>query len=356
MRYYSINLMNTQGTTMVQNPGTGLLVPDTTGAAGDTWRSHPNGLFDLAALNIELDIPQKGYGAFQSNINLRIWGPGLRCISQANQLANYGINIYAGMLPPYNLNQSAIKGLVAAGQVFQGFGNWEGVNQYLELVIANAGIYPDARVDLSFQWKQGQSLQAAIQSTLNRAWNKATYNFQIGNYSTTGTKPATYSTLEAFSSAIMQMTSTPNSPGVQIHAHGIAPNVIFHIFDYNTVNAPITLNFADFIGQPTWISAAEVSFATVMRGDLNLGSTVIFPPAIISPYAIITPDAAFPGAPATNSLAFIGTFSITEIHHFGNYRQADASAWRTQYTCVPVSAIIPQPSIQAISNYGDRYA
>jgi hypothetical protein len=64
-------------------------------------------------------------------------------------------------------------------------------------------------------------------------------------------------------------------PGVSISALG---NTLY-IYDGTAPSDAIALQFQDLIGQPTWISAAQVSFKTVLRSDITIGANVKFPKA-----------------------------------------------------------------------------
>jgi hypothetical protein len=100
----------------------------------------------------------------------------------------------------------------------------------------------------------------------------------------------------------------------------------------------VPLAFQDLIGQPTWISASQVSFKTVLRSDIGLGMQVKFPQGIVAPYALTSASAATPNAPVSSKTAFQGNFVVTEIHHFACFRQADAESWNTTYTASVVTA------------------
>jgi hypothetical protein len=101
---------------------------------------------------------------------------------------------------------------------------------------------------------------------------------------------------------------------------------------------PKKLLFSDLVGQPTWITPATIQFSTVLRADLDLTSYIIFPQGVLPPYAQIS-DAAgvqsLPGTPAASRIAFGGTWKLTEIHHFGQFRQPSADAWVTTFVGAP---------------------
>ncbi len=143
--------------------------------------------------------------------------------------------------------------------------------------------------------------------------------------------------LAAFASYLKQYTATlgaslglENYTGVEVIAVG---NTI-RAFDHTAPLKTTQLNFQDLIGQPTWIDVDRVNFKTVLRADLNVGDSVIFPPGVITPYALTNPNAAIPNAPSRSKTVFQGAFNIQIVHHFANYRQADADSWVTTFDAV----------------------
>jgi len=133
-----------------------------------------------------------------------------------------------------------------------------------------------------------------------------------------------------------------NYPGVNIAWNGD----VIGVFDGTSAGGPsairVQLNFEDLIGQPTWIGPAQVNFKTVLRADISLGNRIAFPvgpngsPAIVVPYAITSPAAAVPNAPARSSAIFQGDFVVNEVHHFGSFREPDADSWATAFVATPV--------------------
>jgi hypothetical protein len=144
-------------------------------------------------------------------------------------------------------------------------------------------------------------------------------------------------TLAEFSQNLIAITQklganqiSPAYPGLRIAVN----DKQFIVSDNMTAYNKIPLALQDFIGQPTWIRGNEITFKTVMRGDIGLFDEVVFPTGVIAPYVLTTPAAAFPGSPARSNSVFQGKFFITEAHHWGNFRQADADSWVTVFTAV----------------------
>lgn len=338
MRYYTIKLLNSSGQIVAFSPSSGTFGTTT---QGYTWTSHPNGVFNTAALNIELDVVAYPFGAFQGLSHLRVWGVGLPELAQASNLTGYTVEIDAGMVAPYNLNITAAAGQILAGQVFQGYGNWEGVNQCLDLIIANGTILPEAASDISFSWKANTPLSDAITQSLSAAFPAYNLNMAIQRTVLGHDEAGHYNTLKAFSESLLEMTQTASYSGVQIRAAGDT----IYVYDSSVAQPIISIQFADIIGQPTWISTASVSFACVLRGDIQVGNQIQFPTGLFTPYVLTTQRAALPNAPSTNKMAFQGTFTVTEVHHYGNFRDANADSWRTVYV------VVPNDNLGEISNY-----
>ena len=185
MRYYAIKLMNpSYPGTVIFDPSAGAFVTNI--LAPYTWGSHDYyGVLMPGALNVELDVISQPYAAFQGNIHLKVWGVGLPELSQASNLAGYSVEVSAGMVAPYNLNVAAKAGTIVSGQVFQCYGNWEGVNQSLDLIIVNSGIQPDQDADIPFSWPSGTPITDAITASLEAAFH---------GYTVTGQKNVKYIT------------------------------------------------------------------------------------------------------------------------------------------------------------------
>lgn len=336
MRYYNIKLTDPSGSVVVFDDTKGKFSPKA--GAQATWASHDaSGNFLPNALNVELDIPSLPFGASQGGTAVRIWGVGLPALAQANDLAEYGIEIRGGMKPPYTLNKAAKSGVLAVGQVFQGFGNWEGVEQHLDLVVFSQAAQPDLEAAIPFSWAMNQPLDQAISAALTAAFPVFTVQGvgQVKNIIQDHDEQGYYTNLKAFAEYILDVTADGTYTGINIRAVG----QVFYLYDNSSASTPTQIAFPDLIGQPTWISPSTMSFATVMRGDIQLGQTVTMPAGLFPPYVLTTPAAAVPNAPSSNRAVFQGTFNIIEAHHFGNFRQMTADSWRTQYVAVANDAV-----------------
>ena len=305
-----------------------------------------DGSVNPSALNLELDVPVIPFNTPQGKGTLRVWGVPLLALSHAANLNGALFELRGGMsagLPLANPDQA---GLIVKGQVFQAFGNWQGVNQTLDLVL-----YPSAateRLDLAFQWNVGEPLATALRATFAQAFPGFSASIAISENLTTRTpERGHWTSLAQFAMYINRVTRAIGQKSMGATYGGVYVTVqgtTIQAFDSGGIPTPIVkqLAFQDFIGQPAWIKTNTLNFKCVMRGDLAIGSFVRFPTGIASPYAITTAAAAYPNVPARSKLVFDGQFWITEVHHFGNFRQADPDSWVTTFNAVSVSAQAPQ--------------
>ena len=310
-----------------------------------TFTSWVNGANNPAAQNFEIDLPVAPYHVPQGKAVLRVWGVGLQQIGQAANLNGQNFKLLAGMKPGLPLtnpanggDQSNQAGLIAQGQIFQAFGNWQGVNQTLDLIV-----YPgasDTNQDISWNWLKGTQLSSALAQCFKQAFPLYRPTIQIGNIVAPGDDQGHYNSLTRLANHVFDMsvkygtaTYGDQYPGVNIVLNG--DSIIATDSTQVISSTPIELKFQDLIGQPTWIEPNRISFKAVMRHDIQIGSLVKFPAAVISPYVLTTDAAAYPNVPARNKSVFQGTFFVNEVHHFGNFRQPDADSWVTAYTAVP---------------------
>lgn len=357
MRYYSLQLTD---------PNTGLsLLPASNGTftqgtgptfssqitVGGQVRNNP------AALNVEFDAPISLMAQPQGRASVRVWGVGLQMLGYAYQLAGKNFSLSAGMMQglPLASAQASQAGLVLAGQVFQGFGNWQGVNQTLELVIVSGYQFPQTGPlspnVIAFQWLPGTSLSAAITQAVVPAfpgYQPPVINVLPG-LQPLGPAIGYYPSLATFSDWLSSYTQTL---GIAITGNELYSGVQVSVVNGNTLNffdsmtagqtpaKTIALAFTDLIGQPTWIDVATVNFKTVLRADISIGDLITFPKGVVAPYALTTPAAAVPNAPPSSQIAFQQPFYVNEIHHFANFRQADADSWCTTFRALTTTPTV----------------
>ena len=332
MRYYDITISDPNSGQVFQTSptGTGFIKA----AGGTTFTSWANGKNLPGALNIEFDVPITPLHVPQGQFYIRVWGIGLPMISQASNLAGMNIVMKVGMQKGLPLANPAQAGVILEGEIFQAFGNWQGVNQTLDLVFNAKNMEPDNGVN--FNWAAGTPLKSALQQTLAQAFPGYTANFDnlTAALSQGAPEAGTYTSLTTFASYLKQRTQpmgasstgNKNYDGVWITVKSASKTIYVADNPAKTVN----LQFQDLIGQPTWINPGQVSIKTVMRSDIDVNNLITFPQGIQAPFAL-TATIAAPGTPASSKTAFQGQFKIAEVHHFGNFRQPDAEAWNTTF-------------------------
>lgn len=341
MRYYELTITNPLTQNVWRPTTTGLGLSQLPG--GSTFTSYVGGQTLPGALNIEFDIPVYPFAQPQGKAIIRVWGVGLPMIGQATKLAFQNFSLRAGMQSGLPLANPKQRGLIVQGQIFQAFGNWQGTEQTLDLVV-----YPGcagAGQNISFSWPAKTPLAPALKAALSAAFPTFSVNINIeGNLITSEDQKGHYPSLAEFADMILQLTqqigqpsfNTPGLtyPGVNITVSGSTINA----YDgRGSVATKITaIAFQDLIGQPTWISPLTVNFKTVLRADISVGDAIRFPQGIRAPYALTSAAAAAPNAPASSQTAFQGVFTVTEVHHFANFRQPDAESWNTTFSAVSV--------------------
>jgi hypothetical protein len=349
MRYYALSIFDPDTLAVWQpNATNGTLTP--TGAPGSaTFSSHTQtsaGLrYNPGGLNIEFDIPVVTADTPQGLAEISVSGVGLQMIGQLTPLANQNLTLSAGMqlgIAGVNgLANPAQAGIVVRGKVYQAFGNWQGTNQTLDLAVLPTGLPPSNGI--AFQWSPGQSLGAALYVALAPALPQYKLNINVNpNLATSVVQSGYYTNLSAFADVLrsitqpleVALTGNPTAPGVLMNVQG---NSLL-IFDTgSTPTKTVQLNFQDLIGQPTWLGVSVISFKTVLRSDITIGTSVVFPTGVAAPYALTSPTAAVPGAPARSKTVFQGAFSVRRVQHFANLRQYDADSWTTAFEAVAPS-------------------
>ena len=334
------------------------------GITGHVWSVSDSGNFALStartsfsslrtdggnnpsALNLEMDAPVVPFHTPQGKCSVRVWGVPLLALSHAANLNGALFELRGGMSAGLPLANPAQAGLIVTGQIFQAFGNWQGVNQTLDLVMFPAAA--SEQLDIAFQWNAGEPLSTALRATFAQAFPGFSASVAVSENLTTRTpERGHWTTLAQFAKYVNRVTRVigqkslgANYGGVYITVQGTTVQA----FDSVGVVRPVVtqLAFQDFIGQPTWIGPTTINYKNVMRADIAVGSFVRFPAGIVSPYALTTAAAAYPNAPARSKIVFDGKFQVVEVHHFGNFRQADPDSWVTTFNAVATSQAIPQ--------------
>jgi hypothetical protein len=315
VRFYRIELTTPDGQPLVPESLKGLGISSLL----------PNGQFNPAALQVELDISVVPHHVPEGRQMVAIWGLSLKDLSASFNLNDCFIAIYGGMskgLPLAVPNQAR---LLTRGKIFQAFGKWVGTEQCVIIIFQPDAGSIDAPKNFVLNWKAGDTLASALDNCLSTAMPDFKTNINISsrlvrNYDDQGY----YQSLDQLAFVVngisKSIISDPNYPGVTI-----APPVddTINVTDFIGPPPPAKLiDFQDLVGQPTWLDPVSISVQLVMRGDIQVSDIVTMPRTLITnSQSVVTRF-------RDNSI-FTGNYYVKRVHHYGDFRQPDAAAWNT---------------------------
>ena len=303
------------------------------------WTSHPNGIYDPSAQNIEFDvlIYDLAMGNAPSFL-ITVEGVSFEEIKRHNNFHNYGVRLYAGMLPGLPLaNSQPTPGLIAQGYVQQGIGNWVGEQMSLTLVCYWGIFTGDNPGPIVFSWAPGQSLAAALKSCIMAAYPGYTLNISISsNLATTHPVIHRSSTLADLAIWIKQYTKTATYPGISIYHNNSGAIVVTD--GTNSSNSQTTqLLFTDLIGQPTWAGGEGEAYAldvvTALRADVAAGNNLKMPQVDVNMPGLVFEVPTLNNASVNYKLSFNGTFIVNSARFVGNFRSNNAAEWASVFRC-----------------------
>lgn len=344
MRYYDIKFNDPDGN-LLQTFG------QARQGASSTYTSFLGNATIPGALNIEFNIPQAPFAIPQQGSMLRIWGVGIDELANSNQLSPFidadgnlqlnGIVISGGMQKGLPLAKPAQAGVLVDGSIFQPIGNWQGTQQYIEMVLLPAvGVTTGQPINIPWVCPANTPFQTALEQAL-AVFTTYKVNVVVSpqlklNYDSTSVP---YTSLSQFAAMILKLSkgftgiSTLGGgqyAGVMIRVIGKTITAYDNSAEYNTKNTstnPLAIAFEDIIGQPTWIGPATVSVKTVLRADVQVGDFVTLPQTLSIPYVLSVPGSSVPGAPSRSSAAFQGNWIVITKRDFGNFRNPSADSW-----------------------------
>lgn len=339
MRYYSLTISDAAGKVYVPQ---GLTLQKGSGK-GPTFASTSDGSVtgkpDPNALQIEIDAPVAPFNTPQGNAMVRVYGVGLPMLSQAANLSGGNISLSAGMGVGLPLANSSQAGEILNGFIYQAYGNWQGTNQVLEMVVM-MGVRQ--KEPIIFYWKAGASFGDTLMSALKGAFPGCTVNVSVSPSLQTPSDYGFWSfSLTGLAEQIQQYTQSLGTKSIDSHYPGVLltrRGNIITAFDATQPPRVVSVAFQDLIGQPTWITAGDITFQTVLRSDIEIGDVVSLPSQIAVPYALTSATAAAPNAPVSSRLAFHGKFMVNEVHHYGSFRAPGADAWNTTFKAAALYA------------------
>ena len=289
-----------------------------------------NGQFNPAALDIEFDLPVVNFATPDSNCWLKIKGIGLAQIGSASNLNGMNISVYGGMSKGLPLAKPAQQGLLVKGQIFQGFGNWVGIEQSIQMNIIAGGTTgsPDHPGNFPWVWKANTPMSVAIAQALTTGLPGVTQQISISpklvqNSDDVGWYPS----LQTLAQHVIERAEAITGEASTITISTKGGTVI--VGD-GTVTAPaaISIAFEDLIGQPTWIGPNQIECKFVLRGDLDLQTLIKLPQTLQT-----TTQASL--LQFQQKTTFTGNYYIQQMHHYGSFRQSDAAAWNTTVYATP---------------------
>jgi len=313
-RYYEITLTPQGSTTPIR-----------------TWTSHPSGIYDPAALQIDYDALIAPYGTPSGASTVSIHGISLKDLTQPQQFAGMNLELKAGMKAGLPLVNPAQAGTIMRGQVFQCFGNWEGLEQTLDFVIIPAAYTVDNPGNFVLNWRAGMSLSDALRQTLDVAYPNTPITMNISaDLVQAYDEIHVCGTLDQLAQMVGDITEGVFDNRVNI---GIQGGKIV-VFDTTYSPAPIQLVFTDFVGQPTWIAVNTIQLKMVARADLVMGGLVRMPEGLQNLPGFVTTGQSASPSTVKYETTFQNNFIVNELRQIGNFRSADASQWVTIANCI----------------------
>ena len=107
---------------------------------------------NYSCLQVDLDIYQAASHTPAPLGSITIYGVSFDDINQTNYLPGALIQVFVGMtagLPFANPDQI---GLIVKGTILQAFGNWQGNNVSLSLIITGGAVDPTESINLPLSW------------------------------------------------------------------------------------------------------------------------------------------------------------------------------------------------------------
>lgn len=326
-----------------------------------SWFNDQN---DPGALNVIFDFPVVPYSTTRGAAMIEISGIPLESISFATNLNNKNISISAGFKPGLPLATQVSRyqeGPIVVGRILQAYGNWIGNNMTLNMVIlpgtASAPTQtatttaqqpaaaaatapaplgsPQQPVDFNFIMPLGVNMETAIRNALRTALPTfGPPQIKIKSIVASGPRSFVARSITEFAQKIKQLSQQIEGESYSGVEMTISNGNTIIVYDGSTVIKQVDINFADLIGQPTWIEPFKIQFKCPLRADLQVGYNVTLPAGY---YGIQPND---PTRLSPNPYRFQsaqqGTFRITELRHVGNFRQPDGNSWATVVTCVQI--------------------
>jgi hypothetical protein len=329
MRYYELDITDSTGKPITDADGNAIGPLNSTG--------NPAG-----ALNIIFDIYIAAPDVATGGTMLAVYGLPMAALSQSVNLYQANVTLYGGFSRGLPLARAEQQGILLQGQVYNPYGNWEGVNQSLNLII-NPGLLTDKNgnaINIEVNGRKGEKLGDVVTRALKNAYPDTKLDIRVSdklvlpeNWPGHYNRPSQLATV--IKSASMGLIREEAYTGVSL----VMQKGIIRLFDNHTPTGAKAINADELIGQPTWIALNKVSFRTPLRGDLMVGDAVSLPDSIISgSSSLLSVSTSGAFTPFRRKINFSGCFLITSMRHVGEYRNASGEAWVTIFEGVETMA------------------
>lgn len=316
-RFYDIKVLNTDGSIFRE------------------YMSHPNNVYDPNALEVEMDIQIAQHHLIR-NIGsyVRVYNIPLQDVAQGVSFNGKQVLVYGGMRAGLPLATAVAQeaGLLAQGVVYNGFGNWQGTVQTLDLYLRPSTGTHEQPIPYVLYWPAKTTLAAALQQCLSTALPSATIKINISPNLINGFDEqhvtGTLQDMAAFvRDASKRIVSKASYAGVSI----VMQNNSVVVDDRTNANTsqpnsqqnPKVIQFLDLIAQPTWLDVATISVELAMRGDIGVTDWVKMPPTITTQTNSSLTFARQPNA------TFSGVYQVIAQRHVAKSRDTSSDGWMT---------------------------
>jgi hypothetical protein len=313
MRFYNIVITNSSGAVLRQY----------TSLASD-------GTFNPQCLRVTLDIPQSNFAQPAGLAMVRIYGVAFTDINSTADINGMNVTISAGMSKGLPLANPKQQGVIARGYVYQAFGNWQGTEISLDLIIAPSVGNADQAAAITLDWKQGTPLTGAVTNALNAAFPSIPVVGQFSDAVTANQDtPHISSSMGDFAQKVNEFSNAVATQDDYLGANIAMQGDKFYLFDGTSTEdqTTVAIAFTDLIGNATWIEYNVMQFKAVMRGDLSPGGIVTLPKGTNA----INSQNTF--TQFRQNLSFQNSFMVSKIRHLGDSRQRGADSWVTVVDC-----------------------
>lgn len=328
MRYYDLEITNQEGKAILDRDGKAIGPYRTLSGNGDAVKVNPAG-----GLNIIFDIFTTALDVANGGTVLSVYGLPASVLSQEVSLFMAKVTLFGGFSCGLPLEKAEQRGIILQGDVWNAYGNWQGVNQSLNLIV-NPGllVQDDGKpLNIVIDGKEGEKISEVLRRGLSSVYKNHTLDINISDdlilpepWKTSYPRPGILASFLRSSSVALLKNDLYN--GISM----IIDKGIIRLYDNLTMSGATEIASDELIGQPTWIEQAVVSFKTPLRGDLLCGDNVILPAWLTNGAgSLLSVNTSESYSWGRRKINFSGTFQIRSLRHVGDYRNPAGEAWVT---------------------------